>query len=137
MKTLRFLFLAALCGCGVPSDLVVLELPLASRSVLVEIGTLRINLYAPDTACNILDRIEPPEDPAPIHSSDLGLTIDERANGTDRYVPNLTPGVWLVTVTALNDDDVRIGFLCQRDVTLTENTTMAIEFAANTNQRAH
>ncbi|MBM65287.1 MAG: hypothetical protein CMH55_03520 [Myxococcales bacterium] len=137
MNALRGILLLALAGCGLPGDLVVLELPLASRSVLVEIGTLRIGLYAPDTACNVLDRIDPPEDPAPIHSTDLSLTIDERANGTDRFAPNLTPGVWLVTVTALNDDDVRIGFLCQRDVELTADTTVAIEFAANTNQRAH
>jgi len=137
MNALRLLTLFSLGGCGVASDLVVLEVPLASRSVLVEIGTLRVNLYGPDTACNVLDRIDPPEDPVAIHSTELTLTIDERANGTDRYAPNLTPGVWLLTVTALNDDDVRIGFLCQRDVELTEDSTVAIEFAANTNQRAH
>ena len=136
MSTLRFLPLLFLGGCGAAGDLVVLELPLASRSVLVEIGSLRINLYAPETACNILDRMDPPDDPIAIHSTDISLTIDERASGADRYAPNLTPGFWLVTVTALNDDDVRIGFLCQRDVELTADTTVAIEFAANTNQRA-
>lgn len=137
MRALTMWVLLTTSACGVDPNLVVLELPLASRSVLVEIGTLRVNLYSPETACNVLDRAEPPEDPAAVHSVDISLTIEERAQGADRYAANLTPGTWLVTVTALNDDQVRIGFLCQRDVELTADSTVAIEFAANTNQRAH
>ena len=89
MSTLRFLPLCS-WGCGAAGDLVVFELPL-------HLAVFGGNRYPPNQPLrarngrNILDRMDPPDDPIAIHSTDISLTIDERASGADRYAPNLTP----------------------------------------------
>jgi hypothetical protein len=122
-------------GCGAP-DLVVLDLHLAGRSVLNDIASLHVDLFAKEVACASLDRVQRSEDLVAVTSRSMTLTIEERRDGADRSIDNLPLGSWTVAIVARDNLERRIGFSCTRDVTLVEGAELAfVTYESNGSQR--
>ena len=138
---IRWLCLLALttAGCGQdPSDLVILELPLARNTALAEIGQLKIELYAPSTDCNTLVRMTEDDPISPSASQVWDLTPNERREGADRYWDNLPPSpegsTWNILIQAYGEEELRVGYACHSKELLS-GQSIVIAYVAREHRR--
>ena len=135
MRALALAMTVSFLACGDPADnLVIVELPLAGNTALADIKEIHVELFAESTTCGNLVRAGTGDDVEPVAQKVLGLTVDERRNGADRYVDALPVGTWNVRVQAFGETDNRLGYACETK-TLTEGQTIVVEYSARERAR--
>ena len=139
MRASFLCLLVSLVGCGeAPSNLVILELPLARNTALAEIARIQIELFSASTDCNSLVRLTGTESPPSVANVLLDLTPDERRGGADRVLDNLPASPagepWNIRIQAFGDQELRIGYACQAKELLA-GQTIIIDYVARESQR--
>jgi hypothetical protein len=139
MKPYFLCLLASLIGCGeAPSNLVILELPLARNTALAEIAKIQVELFPASTECNSLVRLTGTDSPPSVANVLLDLTPDERRDGADRALDNLPASPagepWNIRIQAFGETELRIGYACHAKELLAGQTIL-IDYVARENQR--